>query len=267
MHVTTSAPLATPTRFESPSKITIDGLTVHYGKKRALGPLSLAVPDRRVTALIGPSGCGKSTLLRALNRMHDLVDGARVEGEVRLGNLPIYGRGVDAVVVRQRIGMVFQRSNAFPKSVFENVAYGLRIAGVRDRHEIAARVEKALRGCALWDEVKDRLNESALGLSGGQAQRLCMARALVTDPEVLLMDEPAAALDPVSTGHVEELITKIAVDRTIVIVTHNLQQAARISHRTAFLYLGQLIEFDDTEAMFRSPSHPKTEAYLRGKFG
>jgi phosphate transport system ATP-binding protein len=248
-------------------KIAVHELTVSYFGQRALGPVSLEIPERRVTALIGPSGCGKSTLLRALNRMHDLVDGARVQGQVWLEGVPIYGRGVDAVAVRKRIGMVFQKSNAFPKSIFENVAYGLRIAGLDSREELAGRVERALRRAALWHEVNDRLHESALGLSGGQAQRLCIARALAIDPDVILMDEPASALDPVSTAHLEELITDIARDHTVVIVTHNLQQAARISHRTAFLYLGQLIECNDTEAIFKRPSHSKTAAYVRGQFG
>jgi len=232
-----------------------------------LGPVSMNIPGRKVTALIGPSGCGKSTFLRSLNRMNDMVPGCRVEGEVRLDDEPIYGPGVDAVAVRRRIGLVFQKSNPFPKSIFDNVAYGLRIAGVSDPSELADKVESALKHAALWDEVRDRLRESALGLSGGQQQRLCIARALAVEPDVLLMDEPASALDPIATAHIEELVHELARDYTVVIVTHNMQQAARVSHYTAFFYMGDLIEFDSTQAIFTKPKQPKTEDYITGRFG
>jgi phosphate transport system ATP-binding protein len=225
------------------------------------------MPGRQVTALIGPSGCGKSTFLRSLNRMNELIPGCRIEGEVRLDDEPIYGPGVDPVAVRRRIGMVFQKSNPFPKSIFDNVAYGLRIGGLRDRAELGGRVESALHRAALWEEVKDRLHESALGLSGGQQQRLCIARALAVEPEVLLMDEPASALDPIATAHIEELIHELARDYTVVIVTHNMQQAARVSHYTAFFYMGDLIEYDRTQVIFTKPNQSRTEDYITGRFG
>jgi phosphate transport system ATP-binding protein len=247
--------------------LAVKDLCVYYGAKKALGPATMTIPGRQVTALIGPSGCGKSTFLRALNRMNEMIPGCRVQGEVRLDDEPIYGPGVDAVAVRRRIGMVFQKSNPFPKSIFENVAYGLRIGGLRERGELAARVERALRNAALWDEVKDRLQESALGLSGGQQQRLCIARALAVEPDVILMDEPASALDPIATSHIEELIHELARDYTVVIVTHNMQQAARVSHQTAFFYMGDLVEYDRTQVIFTKPRQAKTEDYITGRFG
>jgi phosphate transport system ATP-binding protein len=247
--------------------LAVRDLSVFYGGKKALGPVTMSIPGRQVTALIGPSGCGKSTFLRSLNRMNELIPGCRVEGEVKLDDEAIYGSGVDPVAVRRRIGMVFQKSNPFPKSVFDNVAYGLRLGGVRDRGELGAHVESALRHAALWEEVKDRLHESALGLSGGQQQRLCIARALAVAPDVILMDEPASALDPIATAHIEELIHELARDYTVVIVTHNMQQAARVSHQTAFFYMGDLIEFDRTQVIFTKPSQSKTEDYVTGRFG
>ena len=258
----------TPALDSAPSgSLEVRELSVSYGGKKAMGPVTLTIPGRQVTALIGPSGCGKSTFLRSLNRMNDMIPGCRVEGEVRLDGEPIYGAGVDPVAVRRRIGMVFQKSNPFPKSIFENVAYGLRIGGLRDRGELAGRVERALQHSALWDEVKDRLQESALGLSGGQQQRLCIARALAVEPEVILMDEPASALDPIATAHIEELIHELAREYTVVIVTHNMQQAARVSHHTAFFYMGDLVEFDRTQIVFTQPKHARTEDYVTGRFG
>jgi phosphate transport system ATP-binding protein len=247
--------------------LSVRDLTVSYGDKRALGPVSMEIAEKHVTALIGPSGCGKSTFLRSLNRMNDLVLGCRVAGDVWLDGQPIYGPGVDPVEVRRRVGMVFQKSNPFPKTIFDNVAYGLRIGGMRDRAEIAGRVERALDRAALWREVKDRLGESAMGLSGGQQQRLCIARALAVEPEVLLMDEPASALDPIATAHIEELIHELARDYTVVIVTHNMQQAARVSDYTAFFYMGDMVEFATTDTIFTHPSQPRTEDYVTGRFG
>jgi phosphate transport system ATP-binding protein len=248
-------------------KLTVRGLSVFYGAKKALGPVSMEIAEKRVTALIGPSGCGKSTFLRSLNRMNELIPGCRMDGAVDLDNQPIYGPGTDPVMVRRRIGMVFQRSNPFPKSIFENVAYGLRIGGMDSGSNLSGRVERALRQAALWDEIKDRLGESALGLSGGQQQRLCIARALAVEPEVLLMDEPASALDPIATAHIEELISELSDDYTVVIVTHNLQQAARVSDFTAFFYMGDLIEVDRTQVLFTKPSQSRTEDYITGRFG
>jgi phosphate transport system ATP-binding protein len=248
-------------------RLSVHDLTVYYGDKRALGPASMEIAERRVTALIGPSGCGKSTFLRSLNRMNELIPGCRVKGEVHLDGRNIYGPGVDPVEVRRRVGMVFQKSNPFPKTIFDNVAYGLRIGGMKDRTDVAGRVERALTQAALWDEVKDRLTDSAMGLSGGQQQRLCIARALAVEPEVLLMDEPASALDPIATAHIEELIHELASNYTVVIVTHNMQQAARVSDYTAFFYLGELVEFDDTDTIFTHPSQSRTEDYVTGRFG
>jgi phosphate transport system ATP-binding protein len=253
---------ATPT----PKMRALD-LSVHYGDKVAVDAVSLEVHEHEVLALIGPSGCGKSSFLRTLNRMNDTVDGARVSGLVELDGEAIYAADVDPVLVRRRVGMVFQRSNPFPKSIFENVAYGLRIAGERDKGAIATRVERALRHAALWDEVKDRLGESALGLSGGQQQRLCIARALAVEPEVLLMDEPASALDPIATAKIEDLVSDLRRELTIVIVTHSMQQAARISQRTAFFYMGKLVEADDTSVIFTRPRQRQTEDYIAGRFG
>ncbi len=248
--------------------IDVAGVDFRYGAAQALHGVSLRIPRRQVTAFIGPSGCGKSTLLRCLNRMNDLVDGARVTaGAIRMEGVDIHAPGVDPIELRRRVGMVFQRSNPFPKSVYENVAYGLRLAGVRDRRAIDATVEESLRGAALWDEVKDRLHESALGLSGGQQQRLCIARAVAVRPEVVLMDEPCSALDPIATAKVEDLIANLTDRFTIIIVTHNMQQAARCSDQTAFFYLGRLVEFDRTEKIFSNPSQKQTEDYVSGRFG
>ena len=248
-------------------KMRTRGLSVFYGEKQAVHGVDLDVGENQVLALIGPSGCGKSTFLRSLNRMNDTVDGVRVTGDVELDGRPIYGPDVDPVVVRRHVGMVFQKSNPFPKSIFDNVAYGLRIAGMRDKAELALRVEKALRHAALWDEVKDRLGESGLGLSGGQQQRLCIARALAVEPEVLLMDEPASALDPIATARLEDLISELREELTIVIVTHNMQQAARVSQRTAFFYMGKLVEVGETQRMFTRPKERATEDYISGRFG
>jgi len=238
-----------------------------YGRSQALFDISIRIPERSVTALIGPSGCGKSTFLRCLNRMNDIIPDTRVEGQVQLDGTNVYDAGVDIVDLRRRVGMVFQKSNPFPKSIFDNVAYGLRINGVPSASELAERVETALRQAALWDEVKDRLKSSALGLSGGQQQRLCIARALAVEPEVLLMDEPCSALDPIATSKVEELIFNLKERYTIVIVTHNMQQAARVSDQTGFFMLGRLIEFDRTEKIFTKPTMKTTEDYITGRFG
>ena len=243
------------------------GLDFFYGPKQALYGISLKVPEKSVTAFIGPSGCGKSTYLRCLNRMNDIIPDTRVEGEVLLDGQDVYGPGTDVVHLRRRVGMVFQKSNPFPKSIFDNVAYGLRINAIGKSSELPERVEKALRGSALWDEVKDRLHSSALGLSGGQQQRLCIARALAVEPEVLLMDEPASALDPIATQKIEELIYELKSDYTIVIVTHNMQQAARVSESTAFFMLGRLVEHDRTDKIFTNPGQKITEDYITGRFG
>lgn len=242
-------------------------LDFYYGNFQALHGISLEFHANWVTALIGPSGCGKSTLLRCLNRMNDLIPYSRVDGRVILDDQDIYDPDVDVVTLRRRVGMVFQKPNPFPKTVFENVAYGLKVNGLRNRDEIAARVEKSLVEAALWDEVKDRLHESALGLSGGQQQRLCIARAMAVEPEVLLMDEPASALDPIATQKIEELIHRLKETYTIIIVTHNMQQAARVSDITAFFYLGQLIEVDQTETLFTRPKLKQTSDYITGRFG
>ncbi len=240
-------------------------LRVFYGSTEAIKGISMEVPQKRIVAFIGPSGCGKSTLIRCFNRMNDLVPSARITGEIRFQGEDLYADNVDPVEVRRRIGMVFQKPNPFPKSIRDNVAFGPRINGVEgDLEEI---VERTLRRAALWDEVKDRLNKSALELSGGQQQRLCIARALAVTPEVLLMDEPASALDPIATAKIEELIQELAADYTIVIVTHNMQQAARVSHYTAYLYLGELIEYDVTDAIFTAPHEKHTEDYVTGRFG
>ncbi|HET7752816.1 MAG TPA: phosphate ABC transporter ATP-binding protein PstB [Anaeromyxobacteraceae bacterium] len=242
-------------------------LEVAYGGKPAIKGVSLALVERQVTALIGPSGCGKSTYLRALNRMNELIPTTSVKGEILLDGRDVYDRHIDAVELRRRVGMVFQKSNPFPKSIFENVAYGLRVAGMRDRRVLAERVERSLRSAAIWDEVKDRLHDSALRLSGGQQQRLCIARALAVEPEVLLMDEPASALDPIATAKIEDLIHDLKDRYTIVIVTHNMQQAARVSDTTAFFYMGELVETGPTEQMFTNPRVQRTEDYVTGKFG
>jgi phosphate transport system ATP-binding protein len=249
------------------TKISVRGLTVHYRGGPGLQDVSLDIPEHRVTALIGPSGCGKSTFLRCLNRMNDHIPGARVEGAVSIDDAPLYGPGVDPVALRRRVGMVFQKSNPFPKSIFDNVAFGPRVHGLRDPIRLREVVERTLRQAALWDEVKDRLRGSALDLSGGQQQRLCIARALAVDPDVLLMDEPASALDPIATAKIEELIHELRSSYTIVIVTHNMQQAARVSDYTAYFYLGRLIEFGSTEQLFTNPTRRETEDYITGRFG
>jgi phosphate transport system ATP-binding protein len=245
--------------------LSTDAVDVYYGSNQAIRAVTLEIPTHEVIAFIGPSGCGKSTLLRCFNRMNDLVPSARVEGKVLYHGSDLYGPKVDPVEVRRRIGMVFQKPNPFPKSIYDNVAFGPRINGFRG--SLDDLVERSLHQAALWDEVKDRLQESALALSGGQQQRLCIARALAVEPEVLLMDEPASALDPIATQKIEDLIYELKKDFTVVIVTHNMQQAARVSDRTAFLYMGELIEFDDTERIFTNPSEERTEAYITGRFG
>ena len=248
--------------------VDVDGVDFYYGGSKALHGINLKIPEKKVTAFIGPSGCGKSTLLRCFNRMNDLIDRARVtSGEIWIEGVNINAPDVDVIELRRRVGMVFQKSNPFPKSVYENIAYGLRIGGMRDRSRIDQRVEDSLKGAALWDEVKDRLHESALGLSGGQQQRLCIARAIAVKPEIVLMDEPCSALDPIATAKVEELIAALADQFTIVIVTHNMQQATRCSDMTAFFYLGKLIEFDRTDKIFSNPSQKQTEDYISGRFG
>ncbi|NOX10058.1 MAG: phosphate ABC transporter ATP-binding protein [Gammaproteobacteria bacterium] len=245
----------------------VKDLNLFYGEKQALHHIDMLIPRRRVTAYIGPSGCGKSTLLRCMNRMNDLVDIARIEGEILLDGSNIYDRSVNVADLRRRVGMVFQKPNPFPKSIYENVAYGLRLQGINDRRLITEVVEKSLRSAALWDEVKDRLEDSALGLSGGQQQRLVIARAIAIEPEVLLLDEPASALDPISTLKIEELIYELKDKYTIVIVTHNMQQAARVSDYTAFMYMGELIEFGDTSTLFTNPGKKQTEDYITGRYG
>jgi phosphate transport system ATP-binding protein len=256
-----------PVTQDAQLKMRAEGLAVRYGEKVAIKDVNIDVHANEVLALIGPSGCGKSTFLRSLNRMNDTVPGVSVTGNVELDGEPIYGPEVDPVLVRRRVGMVFQRSNPFPKSIAENVAYGLRVAGVRERSVITERVERALRHAALWDEVKDRLHESGLGLSGGQQQRLCIARALAVEPEVLLMDEPASALDPIATAKIEDLVANLRNDLTIVIVTHNMQQAARVSQRTGFFYMGRLVEVGETSQIFTRPKERETEDYITGRFG
>jgi phosphate transport system ATP-binding protein len=254
-------------RVSDPVKMEAKSLDVYYGANHAIKNVGLQIPERQVTALMGPSGCGKSTFLRALNRMHDLTPGARVVGSVMLDSNNIYAPGTDVVRLRQQVGMVFQRPNPFPKSIFENVAFGLKVQGGHGRGEIRDIVERSLRGAALWDEVKDRLNHSALGLSGGQQQRLCIARALAVEPEVLLMDEPASALDPIATLKIEELIDQLKQRYTIAIVTHNLQQAGRVSQWTGFFLTGNLIEFAPTTQIFSRPGDKRTEDFITGRFG
>ncbi len=252
---------------EEEVKMQVRGLDFYYGPFHALQHIDMDFFSNQVAALIGPSGCGKSTLLRCLNRMNDLIPSSRVEGEILLDRQDIYHPDLDVVSLRRRIGMVFQKPNPFPKTIFENVAYGLRVKGVKNRIMISEAVEKSLKGAALWDEVKDRLNESALGLSGGQQQRLCIARAMAVEPEVLLMDEPASALDPIATQKIEELVHELKRDYTIIIVTHNMQQAARISDRTAFFYMGRLIESGITKNIFTRPRLKQTSDYITGRFG
>lgn len=248
-------------------KIYTENMFLHYGTKMALNNISIKIPEKKVTAFIGPSGCGKSTFLRSLNRMNDLIDGVKIEGNILVDGINIYDKNIDVVTLRKKVGMVFQKSNPFAKSIYENIAYGPRINGLKDKKQLDEIVEKALRNAAIWDEVKDRLGDSALGLSGGQQQRLCIARTLAVNPEIVLMDEPASALDPLSTSKIEELIVQLKENYTIVIVTHNMQQAARISDMTAFFYLGELIEYDKTKKIFTNPEKKQTEDYITGRFG
>ena len=247
--------------------LSIEDLCLFYGGKQALHNVNMSIPEKRVTAFIGPSGCGKSTLLRCFNRLNELIDNVRVTGAVKLLGDDIFDPSVNVANLRRRVGMVFQKPNPFPKSIYENVAYGLRIQGIKNRRILDRAVEKALRGAALWDEVRDRVHDSALGLSGGQQQRLVIARAIAIEPEVLLLDEPASALDPLSTLKIEELIYELKENYTIVIVTHNMQQAARVSDYTAFMYMGNLIEFGETKQLFTTPRHKQTEDYITGRYG
>ena len=250
-----------------PVCLTVSNLDLFYGEQQALKAINVAIPEKQVTAFIGPSGCGKSTLLRCFNRMNDLIDSVRINGSIYLHEEDIYDRAVNVANLRRRVGMVFQKPNPFPKSIYENVAYGLRIQGVKNRRVLDKAVERSLRAAALWDEVKDRLHGSALGLSGGQQQRLVIARAIAIEPEVLLLDEPASSLDPISTLKIEELIYRLKQHYTIVIVTHNMQQAARVSDYTAFMYMGDLIEFGDTKKVFTNPGQKQTEDYITGRYG
>lgn len=247
--------------------IRVENLNLFYGEKQALFDINMEMPKKKVTAYIGPSGCGKSTLLRCINRMNDLVDSVRIDGQILLDNENIYDKDLDVAALRRRVGMVFQKPNPFPKSIFENVAYGLRIQGMNDKRILEEKVENALRGAALWDEMKDRLNDNALGISGGQQQRLVIARAIAIEPEVLLLDEPASALDPISTLKIEELINELKEKYTIVIVTHNMQQAARVSDYTAFMYMGELVEMGTTSELFTNPRKKQTEDYITGRYG
>ncbi|NLW04094.1 MAG: phosphate ABC transporter ATP-binding protein [Pseudomonadaceae bacterium] len=249
------------------TSIDVQKMNLYYGKSQALKDITLQIPKQRVTAFIGPSGCGKSTLLRSFNRMNDLVDGVSIDGEVIIDNQNIYAKGVDVADLRRRVGMVFQKPNPFPKSIYENVAYGLRIQGINNKRLLDETVEWALKSAALWEETKDRLHESALGMSGGQQQRLVIARTIAIKPEILLLDEPASALDPISTLKIEELIHNLKDKFTIIIVTHNMQQAARVSDYTAFMYLGKVIEFDNTDKLFTNPSQKQTEDYITGRYG
>lgn len=249
------------------TKIEAKNVDFYYGQFHALKNISMSIGSNEVVAFIGPSGCGKSTFLRLFNRMNDLIPGSRLEGKIEIDGKDIYGKDINVDVLRKNVGMVFQRPNPFPKSIYENVAYGLRVNGVKDESFISERVEQSLRGAALWDEVKDKLKKSAYALSGGQQQRLCIARAMANSPSVLLMDEPASALDPISTAKIEELIHEIKKDYTIVIVTHNMQQATRVSDKTAFFYLGSLIEYDATSKIFTNPSKEETQNYITGRFG
>lgn len=249
------------------TKIEAKNVNFYYGQFHALKNISMSIGSNEVVAFIGPSGCGKSTFLRLFNRMNDLVPGSRLEGNIEIDGKNIYGKDINVDILRKNVGMVFQRPNPFPKSIYENVAYGLRVNGVKDERFISERVEQSLRGAALWDEVKDKLKKSAYALSGGQQQRLCIARAMANSPSVLLMDEPASALDPISTAKIEELIHEIKKDYTIVIVTHNMQQATRVSDKTAFFYLGSLIEYDSSSKMFTNPSKEETQNYITGRFG
>ena len=248
-------------------KIEVNKLSLYYGEKLALNEISMQIPRNKVTALIGPSGCGKSTFLRSINRMNDLIPGVKITGEMLVEGVNIYDKDVDVVNIRKKIGMVFQKSNPFPKSIYENIAYGPKINGIKDKTQLDEIVETSLRQAAIWDEVKDRLGDSAMGLSGGQQQRLCIARTLAVSPDIVLMDEPASALDPISTSKIEELVHQLKEQYTIIIVTHNMQQAARTSDYTAFFFLGELIEMDKTKSIFTKPSKKQTEDYITGRFG
>jgi phosphate transport system ATP-binding protein len=252
--------------YRNPQMIEVDHFNFFYGAKQALFDIHMDIPEREITAFIGPSGCGKSTLLRNLNRLNDLIDGVRREGDIRIDGTSLYDPKVEVIYLRKRVGMVFQKYNPFPKTIYENVVFSLRVAGRNKKSETDAVVERSLRSAALWDEVKDRLHESAYGLSGGQQQRLCIARAIANQPQILLMDEPCAALDPIATLKIEELMLDLKKEFTIAIVTHNMQQARRCSDRTAFMYMGQLIEYGDTTQLFSAPQHHKTEEYIRGQF-
>ena len=273
--ISTESPIVVPSQASEAASsglertiVEVDRLDFSYGASKALHGINLRIPEKKVTALIGPSGCGKSTLLRCFNRMNDLIDNAKVTaGEIRIDGLDINAPDVDVTELRKQVGMVFQKSNPFPKSIYENIAYGLRIAGVRDKRVLSETVETSLKRAALWDEVKDRLHKSALGLSGGQQQRLCIARTIAGEPEIVLMDEPCSALDPIATAKIEELIDMLKGRFTIIIVTHNMQQAARCSDFTAFFYLGRLIEFDRTDTIFSNPREKETDAYISGRFG
>ena len=261
--------MVTPDEDYKPAEtiVKVENLNFYYDKVQALFDISMDIPARMVTALIGPSGCGKSTFLRTLNRMNDIIDGTRIEGKITIDNLDIYAPSLDVVALRKRVGMVFQKSNPFPKSIFDNVAYGPRIHGIKSRNKLTEIVETSLKRAAIWDEVKDRMEKNALDLSGGQQQRLCIARALAVDPEILLLDEPASALDPTSTAHIEDLILELKRELTIIIVTHNMQQAGRISDFTAFFFEGKLIEYGPTKKIFTNPGIKQTEDYITGRFG
>jgi phosphate transport system ATP-binding protein len=266
--VSSSTPSEKAARLNAPTIIDINNVDFYYGASKALHNINFQIKEKLVTAFIGPSGCGKSTLLRCLNRMNDLVDGTRIgAGSIKISDVDIYNPSVDVIELRKRVGMVFQKSNPFPKSIYENIVYGLRLQGINDKARLDETVERSLRGAALWEEVRDRLHSSALGLSGGQQQRLCIARAIAVEPEIILMDEPCSALDPIATVKVEELIHQLKQDYTIVIVTHNMQQAGRCSDVTAFFYMGRLIEIDATEKIFTNPTQKQTEDYISGRFG
>lgn len=253
--------------FENHIKIDVQNLDFYYGAVQSLFNINLKIQECKVTALIGPSGCGKTTFLRTLNRMNDIIEGTRLEGNILIDGVNIYNNNTDVVTLRKKVGMIFQKSNPFPKSIFDNIAFGPRIHGVKDKRKLRELVEKSLVNAALWDEVKDRLDKNAMGLSGGQQQRLCIARALAVEPEIILMDEPASALDPKSTSRIEDLISQLKKDYTIIIVTHNMQQASRVSDFTAFFYLGKLIEFGETTEIFTNPKLKQTEDYISGRFG
>ncbi len=267
MDLSPPATAATSGSLSNPCMIEVDHFSFFYGPARALDGITMQIPEHKITALIGPSGCGKSTLLRNLNRLNDLLDDVRHEGDIRIDGTSLYDPGVEVISLRMRVGMVFQKYNPFPKSIYENVVFSLRVAGRSRKAELDEAVERSLRAAALWDEVKDRLHESAYGLSGGQQQRLCIARAIANRPQVLLLDEPCAALDPGATLKIEELMMELKKEFTLVIVTHNMHQASRCSDRTAFIYLGRLVEFADTERIFNNPGNPQTEAYITGRFG